>query len=89
MIVYKKNLNHVDLILTVFCFFCFIVKTFATLSPIPGFMRWLISKLALQSKLAEADTLERSCSSKETAGSAFREDVLTTEEESQVLDKLG
>ncbi|XP_056687350.1 uncharacterized protein [Spinacia oleracea] len=65
------------------------ICTFATLSPIPGFMRWLISKLALQSKLAEADTLERSCSSKETAGSAFREDVLTTEEESQVLDKLG
>lgn len=65
------------------------ICTFATLSPIPGFMRWLISKLASQSKLAEADTLDISGFSKESAGSAFREDVLTAEEEREVLDKLG
>ncbi|XP_021719743.1 malonyl-CoA decarboxylase, mitochondrial-like isoform X2 [Chenopodium quinoa] len=65
------------------------ICTFATLSPIPGFMSWLISKLASQSKLAEAETIDMSGSSKESTGSTFREDVLTAEEEREVLDKLG
>lgn len=55
----------------------------------PGFMRWLISKLASQTKLAEAETLDVTCSSPESAGSIFRENVLTAEEEREVLDKLG
>lgn len=65
------------------------ICTFATLSPMPGFMRWLISKLASQTKLAEAETLDVTCSSPESAGSIFRENVLTAEEEREVLDKLG
>lgn len=54
-------------------------------------MKWLLSKLASQSKLAEADTSDVSCAHKEStsAGSAFRENVLTAEEESEVLSKLG
>ncbi|KAL2931341.1 Malonyl-CoA decarboxylase mitochondrial [Bienertia sinuspersici] len=48
------------------------ICTFATLSPIPGFMKWLLSKLALQSNLAEADTLDVSHSYNESAGSAFK-----------------
>ena len=65
------------------------MKTFATLSPIPGFIGWLLSKLESQSKLAKADTLDVTCSSEESADSVFRENVLTAEEEREVLDKLG
>ncbi|XP_074270152.1 uncharacterized protein LOC141593099 [Silene latifolia] len=65
------------------------INTFATLSPIPGFMKWLLSKLASQSKLAEAVTSDLSCSSQEEpAGSAFRENVLTTDEEKELLDAV-
>ncbi|KAL0407238.1 UNVERIFIED_CONTAM: Malonyl-CoA decarboxylase, mitochondrial [Sesamum latifolium] len=45
-------------------------QTFATLSPIPGYMQWLLSKLA---------SVERS-------GSAFRENLLKPEEESALLE---
>lgn len=65
------------------------ICTFATLSPIPGFMRWLLSKLAYQSKLAETESLDMSCSYKESAGSAFRENLLTAEEEQAILDAAG
>ena len=67
----------------------FVVKTFATLSPIPGFMRWLLSKLAYQCKLAEAESLDMSSSYKESADSAFRENLLTAEEERAILDAVG
>ncbi|KAM0896692.1 hypothetical protein ACQ4PT_023019 [Festuca glaucescens] len=55
------------------------VQTFATLSPIPGFMQWILAKLASQIKLAETGLKEGN--SLESAGSTFRESVLLPEEE--------
>ncbi|KAH9606203.1 hypothetical protein KSS87_002006 [Heliosperma pusillum] len=53
------------------------------------FMKWLLSKLASQSKLAEAVTSDLSCSSQESsAGSAFRENILTADEEKELLGAL-
>ncbi|GAB4830817.1 hypothetical protein Ancab_004845 [Ancistrocladus abbreviatus] len=65
------------------------IITFATLSPIPGFMRWLLSKLASQLKLAEAETSDMSDSSKDSVTSAFRENILKAEEERKLLDSVG
>ncbi|KAG5561313.1 hypothetical protein RHGRI_004369 [Rhododendron griersonianum] len=48
------------------------ISTFATLSPIPGYMQWLLSKLA----------------SAERSGSTFRENILEPEEERSLLDVL-
>ncbi|XXG56154.1 hypothetical protein AAC387_Pa03g3647 [Persea americana] len=62
------------------------VSTFATLSPIPGFMQWLLSKLASQSKLAESETEDKTNSSGERTGCTFREDILHPEEERALLD---
>lgn len=56
------------------------ISTFATLSPIPGFMQWLLSKLASQSKLNETDSVDKSPSS------AFCENLLDPEEERALLD---
>jgi malonyl-CoA decarboxylase len=55
------------------------MQIFATLSPIPGFMQWLLAKLASQIKLAERELQEGN--SLEIAGSAFRESILHPEEE--------
>lgn len=60
------------------------ISTFATLSPIPGFMQWLLSKLASQSKLAEAEDV--SLSSVDSSGSAFWENILEPEEEKALMD---
>ncbi|KAL2495435.1 malonyl-CoA decarboxylase family protein [Forsythia ovata] len=49
------------------------ISTFATLSPIPGYMQWLLSKLA----------------SAERSGSTFRENLLKPEEESALIDAAG
>ena len=68
-------------LLTVLIFF---PQTFATLSPIPGFMQWLLSKLASQSKLAEAEDV--SLSSVDSSGSAFWENILEPEEEKALMD---
>ncbi|XP_057463354.1 uncharacterized protein LOC130753358 [Actinidia eriantha] len=46
------------------------ISTFATLSPIPGYMQWLLSKLA----------------SAEISGPTFRENILEPEEENALLD---
>lgn len=46
------------------------ISTFATLSPIPGYMPWLLSKLA----------------SAERSGSTFRENMLDPAEESSLID---
>ncbi|KAL1211039.1 hypothetical protein V5N11_018449 [Cardamine amara subsp. amara] len=54
------------------------VSTFATLSPIPGFMQWLLSKLSSQSRFAED---ERSNS----PSSTFSEKVLLPEEEQALM----
>jgi malonyl-CoA decarboxylase len=48
------------------------VQTFVTLSHIPGYMQWLVSKLASQCKLAAEHGNEPS---------SFREDLLYPEEE--------
>ncbi|XVE51061.1 hypothetical protein DITRI_Ditri02bG0008300 [Diplodiscus trichospermus] len=63
------------------------ISVFATLSPIPGFMQWLRSKLASQTKLAEADNISRS--STDRSGLTFYENVLEPEEERALLDSSG
>ncbi|XP_075664207.1 uncharacterized protein LOC142633843 [Castanea sativa] len=60
------------------------ISTFATLSPIPGFMQWLLSKLASQSKLAEAEDVSQS--SVDSSGSAFWENILEPKEEKALMD---
>ncbi|XP_057975140.1 uncharacterized protein LOC131162546 isoform X2 [Malania oleifera] len=62
------------------------IYKFATLSPIPGFMQWLLSKLASHSKLAEAETLNVAHSSADGFGSTFQENILQPEEERALLD---
>lgn len=63
------------------------VSVFATLSPIPGFMQWLLAKLASQSKLAEAE--DTSCSSADRSGLTFYENVLEPEEERALVHSSG
>ncbi|KAL8158945.1 hypothetical protein V2J09_000482 [Rumex salicifolius] len=62
------------------------MKTFATLSPIPGFMTWLLCKLASHTKLAEERNTEVVGSSLQNAGSAFKENILLPEEEKLLLE---
>ncbi|KAF9587559.1 hypothetical protein IFM89_004017, partial [Coptis chinensis] len=62
------------------------ISTFATLSPIPGYMQWLLSKLGSQSKLAEADTEDTPHSLDGISGSTFRENILQPEEEMALVD---
>ncbi|XP_072992438.1 uncharacterized protein [Typha latifolia] len=56
------------------------VTIFATLSPIPGFMQWLLSKLSSQIKLSETEIIEKESSS------TFRENILLPDEEKMILD---
>lgn len=49
------------------------LQVFATLSPIPGYRQWLLSKLA----------------SSEMSGSAFKENLLRPEEEKALMDASG
>ncbi|XP_062013553.1 uncharacterized protein LOC133729945 isoform X1 [Rosa rugosa] len=60
------------------------ISTFATLSPIPGYMQWLLSKLASQSKLAEGEDMPNS--SADRSGSTFWENILEPEEERALMD---
>ncbi|KAL5578760.1 hypothetical protein UlMin_011202 [Ulmus minor] len=60
------------------------ISTFATLSPIPGFMQWLLSKLASQSKLAKEEDMTHS--SPDGSGSTFWENILEPEEERDVME---
>ncbi|KAG8056649.1 hypothetical protein GUJ93_ZPchr0002g23223 [Zizania palustris] len=62
------------------------VQIFATLSPIPGFMQWLLSKLAYQIKLAEVELQDGNLS--EGASSTFRESILLPEEERMIHDAV-
>ncbi|XP_056172063.1 uncharacterized protein LOC115688086 isoform X2 [Syzygium oleosum] len=59
------------------------ISIFATLSPIPGYMQWLLSKLASQLKLAETDDATRTSS--DQSGSSFCENILEPEEERALL----
>ncbi|KAM1347906.1 hypothetical protein ACFX2H_036781 [Malus domestica] len=61
------------------------ISTFATLSPIPGFMQWLLSKLASQSKLAEGEAMPHSPAS-DRSSSTFSEKILEPEEERALMD---
>ncbi|EOY28789.1 Malonyl-CoA decarboxylase family protein isoform 1 [Theobroma cacao] len=63
------------------------ISVFATLSPIPGFMQWLLSKLASQSKLGEAEDI--SCSSADRSGLTFYENLLEPEEERGLIESSG
>ena len=62
------------------------MQIFATLSPIPGFMQWLLAKLASQIKLAETELQEGN--SLEGAGSTFRESILLPEEEKLIQNSV-
>ncbi|XP_015651152.1 uncharacterized protein [Oryza sativa Japonica Group] len=62
------------------------VQIFATLSPIPGFMQWLLAKLASQIKLAEAESQDGSLL--EGTSSTFRESILFPEEERMIHDAV-
>ncbi|XP_027930879.1 malonyl-CoA decarboxylase, mitochondrial isoform X2 [Vigna unguiculata] len=60
------------------------ISTFATLSPIPGFMSWLLSKLAAsQTPLAEGGNLSQSQA--EESSSTFYENILEPEEEESLM----
>ncbi|KAL6207167.1 hypothetical protein ACLB2K_024412 [Fragaria x ananassa] len=63
------------------------ISTFATLSPIPGYMQWLLSKLASQSKLAEGEDMPNT--SADRSGSTFWENILEPEEERELTDAFG
>ncbi|EEF43815.1 malonyl-CoA decarboxylase, putative [Ricinus communis] len=60
------------------------ISIFATLSPIPGFLRWLLSKLASQSILAEVENMSQSSSTGSV--SAFRENILEPDEERSLMN---
>ncbi|RDY07151.1 Malonyl-CoA decarboxylase, mitochondrial [Mucuna pruriens] len=60
-----------------------VTQTFATLSPIPGFMSWLLSKLASQTALAEGDNLSQPQA--EGPSSTFYENILKPEEEESLM----
>lgn len=72
-------LNTSDIILL----FCFFMQIFATLSPIPGFMQWLLAKLASQIKLSEAESQEGNSLG---TCSTFRESILLPDEERMIHD---
>ncbi|KAI9395616.1 hypothetical protein POPTR_004G005500v4 [Populus trichocarpa] len=59
------------------------ISTFATLSPIPGFMQWLLSKLASQSVIAKVDNMEQPTGG---SGSTFQENLLEPDEERMLLN---
>ena len=63
-------------------FFFFLLQTFATLSPIPGYMQWLLSKLSSQSRFAEE---ERDGTQSNPSSSTFSEKVLLPEEEQALM----
>ncbi|XP_020243973.1 malonyl-CoA decarboxylase, mitochondrial [Asparagus officinalis] len=62
------------------------ITVFATLSPIPGFMQWLLSKLASQLKLAKLESDSAGDLSKKESCSTFKENILLQEEEKAILD---
>ncbi|BAT87496.1 uncharacterized protein HKW66_Vig0069430 [Vigna angularis] len=60
------------------------ISTFATLSPIPGFMSWLLSKLAVsQTLLAEGSNLSQSQA--DGSSSTFYENIFKPEEEEALM----
>ncbi|XP_023001563.1 malonyl-CoA decarboxylase, mitochondrial [Cucurbita maxima] len=60
------------------------ISTFATLSPIPGFMQWLLSKLASQLNLDEVEVATRTPGDESV--STFWENILEPEEERLLIE---
>ncbi|KAJ8761315.1 hypothetical protein K2173_001371 [Erythroxylum novogranatense] len=60
------------------------VTTFATLSPIPGYMQWLLAKLASQSILSEVDKFSQSTTG--GSNSTFQENLLEPDEERLLMN---
>ncbi|KAK7303343.1 hypothetical protein RJT34_14246 [Clitoria ternatea] len=60
------------------------ISTFATLSPIPGFMPWLLSKVASQTVLAEGDNMSQPQA--DGSSSTFYENILKPEEEEALMN---
>ncbi|KAF7811203.1 malonyl-CoA decarboxylase, mitochondrial-like isoform X1 [Senna tora] len=60
------------------------ISTFATLSPIPGFMQWLLTKLASQTVLAESDMSQQQAEGSSST-STFWENILKPEEEKTLM----
>ncbi|XP_008459004.2 uncharacterized protein LOC103498247 isoform X2 [Cucumis melo] len=60
------------------------INIFATLSPIPGFMQWLLSKLSSQSNRAETEVASRT--SRDESASTFWENILEPEEERVLIE---
>lgn len=69
--------------INVFFFFFLLLQTFATLSPIPGYMQWLLSKLSSQSRFAEEERGGGTQSN--PTSSTFSEKVLLPEEEQALM----
>lgn len=65
------------------------ITIYATLSPIPGYMQWLLSKLASQIKLSKSQTENMNDMSEGGATSAFRENILLPEEERMMLNSCA
>ncbi|KAL2341323.1 hypothetical protein Fmac_009263 [Flemingia macrophylla] len=59
------------------------ISIFATLSPIPGFISWLLSKLASQTVVAEGDNLSQLKA--EGSSSTFYENILKPREEEALM----
>ncbi|PKA51451.1 malonyl-CoA decarboxylase [Apostasia shenzhenica] len=62
------------------------VMVFATLSPIPGYMQWLLSKLTSQLKFTELDTENTRNLSESDSSSTFKESIFFPEEEMLVRE---
>lgn len=62
------------------------ILVFATLSPIPGYMQWLLSKLASQLRLAEEEKEKKTNTSEVCSSCTFKEDILLPEEERMICD---
>lgn len=58
------------------------ISTFATLSPIPGYMPWLLSKLSSQSRLDDVKDIAHPSA---ISGSAFWENILQPDEEEELM----
>ncbi|BBN08147.1 malonyl-CoA decarboxylase [Marchantia polymorpha subsp. ruderalis] len=64
------------------------IQTFVTLSPIPGFLKWLLPKLKLQIRYAQVgaeDIIEMS----DPPSTTFKENLLLPEEESNLVEACG
>nr|XP_018677362.1 PREDICTED: malonyl-CoA decarboxylase, mitochondrial isoform X1 [Musa acuminata subsp. malaccensis] len=61
------------------------ISIFATLSPIPGYMHWLLPKFASQIKLSKLETEDMKHFSEKGSGSNFIEDLLLPEEKEMIL----